>query len=119
LTYEIVNAEHELLTALAVAGRGGLLAPARRVYELNEALHGARLVRRRLRAREAYGSALTEEGDAAEGVRLLRSALADARTLFGPRDRMFGWFAGRLMYGQLVTGDLSGALDSARLARRT
>ncbi|MBL8345732.1 MAG: serine/threonine protein kinase [Rubrivivax sp.] len=112
-------AEHELLEAMTIAGRGGLLAPARRVYELNEALHGTRLVRTRLTAREAYGSALTKEGDAAEGVRLLRSALEDAKTLFGTHDRMLGWFAGRLMFGQMTTGDLAGALDSARLARRT
>ncbi len=112
-------AEHELLEAMTIAGRGGVLAPARRVYGLNEALHGTRLVRARLTAREAYGSALTKEGDAAEGVRLLRSALEDAKTLFGPRDRMLGWFAGRLMFGQLTAGDLAGALDSARLARRT
>jgi len=112
-------AEHELLEAMTIAGRGGLLTPARRVYELNEALHGTRLVRARLTAREAYGSALTKEGDAAQGMRLLRSALEDAKTLFGTQDRMLGWFAGRLMFGQITTGDLAGALDSARLARRT
>lgn len=113
-----LNAENELLTALQIARRGGQLEPARRAHQLIEAMYPDRVVRARLTAREAYGTALVGEGDAAEGVRLLRSAYEDAKTLFGPRDRMRGYFAGRLMIGQQIVGDMAGALESARLARR-
>lgn len=114
-----LNAEMELLTALQVARRPGQLEPAQRAHELADRLFPDRLVRVRLTAREAHGLALVAEGDASEGIRLLRSALDDARTLFGPQDRMLGYFAGRLMAGQLSTGDAHGALESARLARET
>jgi tetratricopeptide (TPR) repeat protein len=114
-----LNAEHELLNALQIARRSGQLAPATRVYRLTEALYPDRLVRPKLTAREAYGTALVGEGDASEGVKLLRSALEDAKSLFGPRDRMVGYFAGRLMRGQAIVGDVAGADASARLARQT
>ncbi len=114
-----LNAEIEYLTALQIARRRGQLEPARRAHELTEALYPDKVVRPKLTAREGYGTALLAEGDAVEGVRLLNSALEDAKELFGPNDRMLGYFAGRLMGGQLRIGDVSGALDSARFARKT
>jgi serine/threonine-protein kinase len=116
---QALPAELDLLSALQVARRRGQLEPAKRAYELAEALYPDRIVRTRLTAREAYGTALVAEGDAVEGVKLLASALEDAKALFGPKDRMLGYFAGRLAGGQSRIGDAHGALASARLARRT
>ncbi len=115
----LLYAEQDLLTALQVARRRGQLEPARNAYALTERLYPDRLVRAKVVAREFYGTALVAEGNPSEGVPLLRTALEEAKTLFGPRDRMVGYFAGRLMRGQFVVGDVQEALESARFARKT
>ena len=114
-----LNAENEMLSALAVARRGGQLEPARLALDLTEALHAGKIVWPVLTAREAYGTAMVSEGSPAEGVRILQATLSNAADLFGPHHRLVAYFAGRLFRGRLIDGDIDGALESARLARET
>jgi serine/threonine-protein kinase len=113
-----LEAQLELILALQTGRKAGLLEPSQRAYELAQSLYGNNLVRPMLVAREYYGTALVAEGEHPEqGVTLLKEAFAESSPLFGPTDRMVGYFAGRLGNGQLRVGDIHGAIDSFTIAR--